>query len=371
MGESNRTGGGNSAGLQEIDAVASIGPRRATSEGERRTARELEKRLSEIGREVDVEPIRVHPNFGLTHLVHAVAGIVASVLSVYVPAAGLLLALVTTASAFGDLTGSFHLVRALTPTRASQNVVSDEDGDKPGLIVLVAHYDAPLEAMLERGKLKLWPRAVFASLGVITLCTVGRLIGINAVPFTIIQFIPTVVLIALTPLFVDAMICDTTEGRSDNAAGVATAIEVARAQSGRLEHFDLMLLFTGASAHFGLGMREWLRRHRKNLDDEATAVISLDDLGAGEVAYAVKEGPVFASRMHPTLVEIATEVNGNSYESREISDSYLSRSAGLPTLRISTTERDADPDPETLASVREFTTELLERIDAEIGPRLG
>jgi hypothetical protein len=74
--------------------------------------------------------------------------------------------------------------------------------------------------------------------------------------------------------------------------------------------------------------------------------------------------------MHPTLVEIATEVGAESYESREISDSYLARSAGLPTLRISTTERDADPDPDTLGRVREFTTDLLGRIDAEIGPRL-
>src|SRR6478672_10859937 len=56
MGEPNRTGGGNSAAVQEIDAVSSIRPRRAASEGERRTARELEKRLGEIGREVDLEP---------------------------------------------------------------------------------------------------------------------------------------------------------------------------------------------------------------------------------------------------------------------------------------------------------------------------
>src|SRR3954452_16655856 len=353
MGEPNRTGGGNSASLQEIDAVSSIRPRRAASEGERRTARELEERLREFGREVELQPTRVHPNFGLTHLIHAVAGIVASVLSVYVPAAGLLLALATTASAFGDLTGSFHLVRSLTPTRASQNVVSDEDGDKPGLIVLVAHYDAPLEAMLERGKLKLWPRAIFASLGVITVCALGRVIGIDAVWFTIIQFIPTVVLIALTPLFVDAMICETTEGRSDNAAGVATALDVARAPSDRLEHFDLMLVFTGASAHFGLGMRQWLRRHRKELDPEATAVIVLDNIAGGDAAYAVKEGAAVASRMHPALAEIAGEAGGTSFESREVSDAYLARAAGLPALRISTTER-GDVDPETLAGVGEF-----------------
>jgi Iap family predicted aminopeptidase len=202
---------------------------------------------------------------------------------------------------------------------------------------------------------------------VITLCTLGRLAGIDAIAFTVIQFIPTVVLIALTPVFADTAISDTAEGTTDNAAGVAAALHLADTQ---LEHFDLMLVFTGASAHFGLGMRDWLKQHRKQLDPEATAVIALDDIGGGEVAYAVKEGPVFAARMHPTLTEIAGEVGGESYASREVSDAYLARSAGLPTLRVSTTEHD-DVDRETFEQVCEFTATLLGRIDAEIGPRIA
>src|SRR3954453_21895843 len=132
MGEANRRGGGNTGSMQRIDEVTSIGPRRAGSEAERRAARQIQKRLEEMGRDVQLEPTRVRPNFALTHLIHAVAGVVASVLSVYVPSAGLLLAVVATVSAFGDLTGGFHLVRSLLPVRASQNVVSDETGDKPG-----------------------------------------------------------------------------------------------------------------------------------------------------------------------------------------------------------------------------------------------
>jgi hypothetical protein len=368
MGERNGNGGGNIGGVQEIDAVTSIGPRRAGSEGERRTARQIEKRLRELGREVELEPTRVRPNFALTHLVHAVVGIVASVLSVYVPALGAILALGTLASAFGDFTGSFHLVRALTPVRASQNVVSDEDNDKPGLIVLVAHYDAPASGLLAGTRVAWWPRAIFISLAVITLCAIGRIAGIDTTWFTIIQFIPTVVLIASPPLFADTAMSDTTQGRADNAAGVAAALQLAETHSGRLNHFDLMLLFTGASASFGLGMRAWLKRHRKELDPEATAVITLDNIGDGEVRYAVKEGPVFASRMHPMLGELAGEAGGSAYDSREISDAYLSRSAGLPTLRISTSEPDGDPTD--LREVHDFMTRLFERIDNEIGPRL-
>jgi hypothetical protein len=357
--------------MQLVDEVTSIGPRRPGSEAERRTARLIEKHLTDLGREADLEPTRVRPNFALTHLIHAVAGIVASVLSVYVPTAGLLVAAAATVSAVGDLTGSFFLARLLMPQRASQNVVSDEDGDKPGLVVVVAHYDAPLTGMLADRRLTWWPRALAGSLAVITVSSLGRLIGIDATWFTIVQFIPTVVLIALTPVFADTAISETSEGRTDNAAGVAAALQLAESHSGRLDHFDLMLVFTGASAQFGLGMREWLRLHRKQLDPEATAVIVLDNIAGGDVRYATKEGPVLASRMHPTLIEIAGELeSATPYQSREVSDAYLARSAGLPTLRIAAPEGD-DVDPDTFKRTCEFAAALIDRIDEEIGPRLA
>src|SRR5436190_18762789 len=196
MAEPIRSRGGNVGYEQEIDALRSIGPRRAGSEGERRAARHLQKRLEEIGREAHVEPTRVRPQLALAHLVHAVAGIVGSVLSVYAPLPGLIVAAAATISAFGELTGTFHLVGALTPARASQNVVSDEDEGKPGLLILVAHYDAPREAMIFGPRLRIWPRAIFWSLVVVTVCAAGRLIGLDANWFTVIQFIPTVILIA-------------------------------------------------------------------------------------------------------------------------------------------------------------------------------
>jgi hypothetical protein len=75
--------------------------------------------------------------------------------------------------------------------------------------------------------------------------------------------------------------------------------------------------------------------------------------------------------MHPTLVEIASELEGaESYESREVSDAYLARSAGLPTLRIAAPEGD-DVDNDTFGRVCEFTSALIEKIDEEIGPRLA
>src|SRR4051812_24669403 len=160
MAETNRTGGGNAGVVQEIDTLTAIAPRRAGSEGERRAARHIEKRLDELGRDVWMEPTRIRPNWPLTHLIHVVLGVVGSVLAVYHPLTGLLLTGAATVSALGELTGAFPLARLLTPSRASQNVVSDQDTDKPGLIVLVAHYDAPREGMLAEPRMaRIWPRA--------------------------------------------------------------------------------------------------------------------------------------------------------------------------------------------------------------------
>lgn len=375
MAETISGGGGNAESVREIDSLVGIGSRHAGSDAERRAARRLAARLEELGREAVVEPSRVRPAWPLTHLVHAIAGVVGSVVAVYAPGIGLALVALALVSTFGDLTGTFHLARLLTGARASQNVVSDEDTGKPGLLILVAHYDAPRQGALTESRLRLWPVVFFWSLAVIAVCAVARLAGVDATWLTVVQFIPTVVLIASCPLLVDVALSTARGGANDNASGVATVLHLAARYGGRLEHFDVMVLFTGASAHFALGMRNWLTRHRRQLEPAAIAVVSLDAVGAGTPCYAVKEGPVFAARLHPTLVELCAESGvATPYVSRELSDAYAARAAGLPSIRISSRTEDGDMpedvDPDALARAYEFASDLLERIDAEIGPRL-
>jgi hypothetical protein len=377
MAESIRTGGGNVDVVHDIDELATIGSRHAGSEGERRSARHLQTRLEQLGRAAVIEPTRIRPAFWPAHLANAVAGIVGSVLSVYVPLAGLALVALAAVSAFGDLTGTFQLTRLLTGARASQNVVSDEDAGKPGLLVLVAHYDAPRGGMLLEPRLRLWPVVFFWSLAVIAACALLRVFGLEPTWLTVIQFIPTVILIAACPLFVDVALSQAREGVNDNASGVATVLRLAERYGGNLEHFDLMVVFTGASAHFALGMHSWLKRHRADLEPEATAVIAVDAVGAGTPHYATKEGPVVASRLHPTLVQLcADDEAGAPFASRELSDAYAARAAGLPAIRISSRgdKRAAaadQVDADALAQSYEYLSGLVQRIDAEIGPRLG
>src|SRR6476620_3223825 len=108
MAETIPSSGGNAGRVQEVDALVEIGARKAGSDAERRAARQLESRLKELGRGTTIEPSRVQPGFALAHLIHALTGIVGSVLTVYVPAAGLVLVAIAAVSAFGDLTGTFN-----------------------------------------------------------------------------------------------------------------------------------------------------------------------------------------------------------------------------------------------------------------------
>ena len=209
----------------------------AGSDAERRAARHLERRLGELGRDAAVDPISVFPAWHLTHAVHAVLAIAGSVLSVGQPVAGTAIAAFALVSIVGDGTGAFHLVRRFTGRRASQNVVSMEDGDKPGTLVLVAHYDTARGGLIFTRPLpsRVSPLApLFWSTTAIVACAALRIADIEGSALTALQFVPTVLLIVHVPLFVDVALSNPVPGANDNASGVATALRLAERHGGTL-----------------------------------------------------------------------------------------------------------------------------------------
>jgi hypothetical protein len=376
--------------MTEIEQLVAFEARWPGTDAERRAAVHLERRLRELGREADTEPTSIHPNYPVTHALHALIAIVGSVLSVTTPVAGAALVLFATVSAFGDLSGSFFLVRRLTGRRASQNVTSREDGDKAGVVILSAHYDAG------RGGALFSPRAVerratlgkllrrglgpfepfFWSLLVILVCAVVRLAGVEGTGITVVQFIPTVVLIASIPLFVDIALSGVARGANDNASGVATVLRLAERYGGRLEHFDVWVVLPGADEGLLLGMRDWVRRHKRRLDPERTVFVNVEAAGAGTVRWIEKEGLVVAVRYHPTLVELCEQIgDGRGMISRDATSALVPRAAGFPAITITArntldcaTER---VDAAALERTYDFCGALLERLDESVGPELA
>jgi hypothetical protein len=387
--------------LREIEALVEFDGRSPGSDAERRAAAHLAGRLEALGREAVIEPIRVRPSYPLAHIMHALLAIVGSVVAVYSPLAGAALVLIAALSTFGDLTGSFFLLRRLTPQRASQNVVSRDGDDKPGLLVLIAHYDAArtglvfsrrvLERTATLSKTIRRPLGRFGpffwSMVVILGCCLVRLIGIKDLPLTAVQFAATVILILSVPLLADIALSDVVPGANDNASGVSTVLRLAERFGGSLQHFDLMVLLPGAGEGFLLGMRDWIRRHRKELDQSSTVFLNVDTVGHGTVRWESKAGFIFPLAYHPTLVglcqELAEEHSARGVVSREISDSYAARSAGFPAISIGclnamdyvpTYHQHSDApeaiDPEALERAEAFCADLIEAIDERVGADL-
>src|SRR3954469_4632293 len=152
----------------------------AATDAERREALELAQRLESLGREAKVEPFEARPAYPLVYVTLALLAIVGSVASVSLPIAGAALAGVAAILTFGEGTGMFMLARRLTGMRASQNVVSEEDGGKPGTLVLAARYNAD-RASAQR--MRLSPVFFWAMVAVL-LCGIGRIAGLDGVALT-------------------------------------------------------------------------------------------------------------------------------------------------------------------------------------------
>jgi hypothetical protein len=391
--------------LGEIEALVEVEGRVAGSDAERRAGRHLELRLADLGRDAETQPISIFPAWDLAHALHAALAIAGSVVAVGEPIVGTALVLAALVSLAGDATGAFHLARRLTGRRASQNVISREAEGKPGVLVLVAHYDTartgavfgprPQERWAALGRLLRRPLSPLGPLVwstvLILACSAVRIPGVDGQLLTAVQFVPTVVLILHMPLLIDVALSDPVPGANDNASGVATALRLAERHGGELEHFELWVVFTGSQEAFALGMREFLRRHRRVLDAEHTVFVNLDELGAGRVRYTRREGLVLTGRSHPQLVGLCEEIaeddpdaHARALVSRSPSDAAAARAAGFPSITICCRNaldyvphhhRPGDTpehvDPEALERSFGFCSELVRRLDEEVGPNLA
>jgi Peptidase family M28 len=395
---------------EEIEALVQDGGRRAGSDAERRVAGHVKERLESMGREVEVETISIHPRWATVHLIHAFIALVGSLVSVLPPPApvvGFVLVLLATLSAFGDATGLFRPLRRLTGRRASQNVFSPEGEDRDGQIVLVAHLDSSrggaifsralqerLAVLGSRLKRPIGPFVPFiAALVLLLVCCFIRLLGTQGTALAAVQLLPTIAMIVVVIALLDASVADPVPGANDNASGVATVLGLAERFGGQLDHFAVSVLFTGGQESFGLGMKAFLKAHKGELDKQRTVFINVDEVGAGTVRFGSREGLLLPGKSHPQLFEIAEQIaeddgEDGSFSARPLplrtaTDASIVRSAGLPAITITCrntvgyvphhhqrTDVLDNLDDEALERARGFIVELIQRLDADVGPDL-
>jgi len=387
---------------EELETLVAHEGRAAGTDAERRASAHLVDRLASLGRDAWTEPLWVNPGVAPTHLLHGGIAVLGSVVSVTLPAVGALLLGFALASTLLDLSGRAFLLRRLTPRRASQNVVSTEGGEKPGTLVLLAHYDAPRTGALFGPRMQraraLVGRPLGRPLGLVevfvalmALCfgaALLRLGGVDNLVLTAVQFVPTVGLILCLLLLAGVTVSEISPGASDNASGVAVALRLAERYGGTLEHFDLWLVLPGAQESGLLGMTRWLREHRPELDPRRTLFVGLNRMGTGTPRYARREGFLRRRRYHGQLLSLCDELSrdgsARALPRASPSDAYAARRRGFPAVALSCAdERGLTPhyhrvtdtpehlDPLALHDAEAFAAALVERIDERLGPSVA
>ena len=332
--------------------VDEFGPRPPGSDAERRAGKHLAARLEALGREVETESFDVWPAWASGYAINAAVAIVGSVVSVYSAPLGTGLVLLATILTFLDLAGISPTTRRLLGRRASQNVISWGDRDKDGAVLVVAHYDS--------GPARTRPlRPMFIAMLVMLACCVLRVPGMSGTALTIVQFIPTVVLIVYIALLLDVILSPAAPGENDNASGVGVVLRLAE-RLDELEYFGVHVLFTGSQKAMAQGMRAFLKAHRKEFPED-TVVLNVDAVGGGEVRLTKKEGPLLAvgsSEQLTGAVDVETITN------REPSDGYAAASARLAAVTVTGTEERLEED--TLSEAEETCVEIVEALDEEL-----
>ena len=186
------------------------------------------------------------------------------------------------------------------------------------------------------------------SMLVLLACCALRVAGIESTAVTAVQFVPTVLLILLIPALVDVELSGAGSDEA-GAAAAAAAVRVGQELTGRLDHFAVWVVLTGANQPSALGMRAWLRRHRKELDRERTAVIAIGPVGDGPVHWSRREGAITPQRSHGDLVRLsrrwprtpAGPGDARGYVARETTNASRAMSRRLPAITVATEGADA------------------------------
>lgn len=282
--------------------------RPSASDGERRAAQWIARRLEQLSCRVQVEEERAHGGYWwpitLANVMAAAGGVMAlrhrGLRSRFV-AAGL--AGISAMALWDDLGhGRRWFRRALLRHRATWNVVA-ETGDPQGerTVVLVAHHDAAHSGLVFHPGLgrigpRLFPRAheranqTLPILYGVWLGPVGVALG-SVLGLRRLTAAGVAVSTGASAAMVDIAQRSVVPGANDNLSAVAVLVAIARAlQDEPLRGVRVLLVSTGSEESFSEGMQAFGRRHFPDLDPQRTEFLCLECLGGPTLIVLEAEG---------------------------------------------------------------------------------
>jgi Peptidase family M28 len=336
--------------------------RPSASDGERRAAEWIARRLGEHGCDARVEQERAHGTYwwpmGLLCALAGAAGLTGR--RVPALAAGAFAA----AAIADDITGGRQWFRRrLLPSRPTWNVVA-EAGDRDGqrTVVVVAHHDAAHTSLLfspapsafvgehfpgliERTDTT--PPLMWPVIGGPLLVAAGALLRARAV-----RAGGTALALASAAAFAEIGSRDVVPGANDNLTGVATLAGLARCLAEEpVAGVRVLLVSTGSEESFMEGMQAFARRHFAELPIDRTHVICVDTVGSPELVLLEGEGMLrmhdYPAAFRETVAECARRAGvplRRGLRFRNATDALIARRAGYPTVMLGSINRYKLPD---------------------------
>lgn len=390
--------------------LAAIRDRAPGTDAERRAALRLRDLLATTGRDATLEPVWVRPQWPLVMALHAALAIGASVLAISQPIAAVAVLGVVLVSAALDLDGEVHLLRRLTPERATQNVVSEpteataRGSERVVRLVIAAHYDAPRSGLAYRDFLRRPAAALqragggalpsaFATMvlaiAVLTGAVGARVAGSEAGWVDAVQLGATVILLIAVALLADIALSQPTPGANHPASGAAVALSLAAAlDRSPPRRLGVEVVLAGAGDGPALGMRAFVRGRRRSYPREATAVLFIGPCGGGRPHFWRVDGALIPRRLHTRMVALADEIapahGALGHRGHGTTGAYFARTARWPAIAVGTLDagglaprarRQQDTgdrlDPAAMSAALDFCEDLVRALDDDLAVRPG
>ena len=348
---------------ETITALAAFEGRGPGTDAERRAAQWLARELVANRQRVRVETFWCRPNWALAHAWHVALALVGSLVSVSHPTIGAVLLAVALASTVADDVLGVSLGRRLTPERASQNVIATrrakartEDDEAPSeprtRLILTANYEAGRTGLIYRDLFRAAAARARRATGGLApgwlawvVIAIAYELAVAIVRVTqhhpphalgVLQLPPAVGLVFALALLLDAANAGYGPGASDNASGTAVALELARTlmSDAAPDNLKVDLVLQGAGQDEQIGLRRYLKAHRRELRHANVAVLGIAASGAGHPAYSFSDGRLVPVRYARSLRDLCAETAATAHRGRGSTPALPARAAGLPAIAI-------------------------------------
>ncbi len=378
------------------------------SDAERRLTNALKAELESAGRQCEVEPTWVHPQWPVVHLLHCLLAVAGSVVAASDPVVGFAMVLAAASSAYLDLSARWYLLRRLLFRRASQNLVARTPGPGAGepRVFLCANVDAPRTGAVYTG---IWIRMAeraarrfpvvssptriwFWSIAVLLLPVGARMAGFDPTWLDYVQLVPTLILIVACFALGEIALSPASPGANANASGVAAALEVARLfDEDPPGNLRVELVLAGGGETTMQGFRSFVRGHRKQLDPATTRFVSFESVGRGQPRFALSGGLAVSLPLDTQLAELCAAVaiahdGEGAFDAEPIRDArataaIVARAHRYPAIAITCREPGlalpaghhtpddvpANVDPAAIACAARLAADVIRLLDRDLG----